>query len=103
MSTSQSAGAAEQIGGNHAGRVVTGPNDEDRKARRAHRLEHTRLVGARRKLRRPGIAIDCPRTAGRCRVDGEVEDVAHLLHVVEDQRPSLRQAQSARLLQHGVA
>jgi hypothetical protein len=36
-------------------------------------------------------------------VDGEVEDVVHLLHIVEDQRPSLRQAQSVRLLQHGVA
>ena len=65
-------GAAEQVGGDHAGRVVTAPEDEDRKARRAHRLEHERLDGARRKWRRPGIAIDHPRTPRRRRVDSEV-------------------------------
>jgi hypothetical protein len=57
----------------------------DHKARRAHRLEHEPPARAL-KLRRPAIAIDHPRTAGRCRVDGEVKEVVHLLHVGPGER-----------------
>src|SRR4051812_25275432 len=74
---------------------------EKRAARIASRTSASSDPG--RKPGRSGKTVDRPGALRRSGVNGEVIDIVHLLHVLEDQCLSPCQAQSAGLIQQRIA
>ena len=91
-----------QIGDDQPSGLVPALHQQNAEERVAHGFEHIRSIGARRKLCRSGVAVDCPGAVGGSSVNRQVEGQCQLVHEVEDEGFAVGQTQQAGIVQDRV-